>query len=70
MTWIRVLSDFDWKPRQPVTIAFRTGDVRKVTRDCAAKAIAAGKAEPTKRPPDASGKNASSAALPKAQRGG
>ncbi|RVO41360.1 hypothetical protein CN093_08850 [Sinorhizobium meliloti] len=48
--WMRFLADYDWKPRPPVTIAFRAGDVKNVTRACAAAAIAAGRAEPTERP--------------------
>lgn len=47
--WMRFLADYDWKPRPPVTIAFKAGDVKNVTRACAAAASAAGKAEPAER---------------------
>ncbi|RVQ20394.1 hypothetical protein CN096_06745 [Sinorhizobium meliloti] len=47
--WMRFLADYDWKPRPPVTIAFRAGDVKNVTRACAAAAMALGKAERTER---------------------
>jgi hypothetical protein len=50
MAWVRFLADFDFKPKPPVTLAFKAGVVRNVTRACAAAAIAAGRAEPTERP--------------------
>ena len=43
--WVRFTADFDWKPKPQVTIAYLAGQERNVTRDCAAKAIKAGKAE-------------------------
>jgi hypothetical protein len=54
MVWVRFSAPMDWKPRPPVTIAFKAGDVRNVTRACAAAAIARGAAEKTERPEDAS----------------
>lgn len=50
--WVLFTADYDWKPRPPVTIAFKADSVANVTRACAAKAIAAGKAERTERPED------------------
>lgn len=44
MAWIRLTADFDWKPRPSVTIALLSGQVRNVTRACAAAAVAKGKA--------------------------
>ena len=54
MPWVRFTADFDFKPRPTVTIAYLAGDVRNVTRSCAAAAIASGKAERTVRPDDGS----------------
>jgi hypothetical protein len=48
--WVRFLADYDWKPKPAVTIAFKAGGVHNVTRSCAAKAIAASKAEKIERP--------------------
>jgi hypothetical protein len=48
--WVRFLSDFDFKPKPAVTIAYPAGLVVNVTRTCAAKALAAGKAEKTEAP--------------------
>jgi len=42
MPWLRFTSDFDFKPTARVTIACRAGDVKNVTRACAAKALARG----------------------------
>lgn len=42
--WVRFTADFDWKPKPQVTLAFLIGQERNVTRDCAEKAVAAGKA--------------------------
>lgn len=53
MPWVRFTADFDFKPKPPVTLAFKAGAVRYVTRACAAAAIAVGKALPTERPADA-----------------
>ncbi len=48
--WVRFLADYDWKPKPSVTIAYTAGSVANVTRMCAAKALALGKAEKTERP--------------------
>jgi hypothetical protein len=48
--WVRFLADFDWKPKPAVTVGYATGHIANVTRTCAAKAIAAGKAEKTEAP--------------------
>lgn len=45
MPKVRFVEDFDYKPIPSCTIAYRAGMVITVKRDCAAKAIAAGKAE-------------------------
>ncbi|QIG68725.1 hypothetical protein EVB67_075 [Rhizobium phage RHph_TM3_3_14B] len=50
MPWVRFTADMDWKPKPAVTIAYKAGMVRLVTRACAAKATDAGKAEKTERP--------------------
>lgn len=65
--WLRFLDNYDWKPLQQVTIAYRTGGVHNVTRACASAAIEAGKATTTERPADASRKYARQAALPEAR---
>lgn len=44
MPWVRFLEEFDWKPKPAVTVAFRAGTVKLVTRACAEKALTAGKA--------------------------
>ncbi len=44
MTWVHFTNDFDWKPSQPVTIAYKAGSTKNVTRRCAERAIADGKA--------------------------
>ncbi|RVG43587.1 hypothetical protein CN226_32805 [Sinorhizobium meliloti] len=66
--WVRFLADFDWKPRPPVTIAFKADTTRNVTRACAAAAVAAGKALPTERPADARRQTSISATLSAARR--
>ncbi|RVM42684.1 hypothetical protein CN106_26135 [Sinorhizobium meliloti] len=66
--WVRFLADFDWKPRPPVTIAFKADTTRNVTRACAAAAVAAGKALPTERPADARRQTSLEAKLPKKNR--
>lgn len=43
---VRFLVDWDWKPSPMSTIAYRAGQVAFVRLECAAKAIALGKAEP------------------------
>jgi hypothetical protein len=49
MPWLHFTADFDW--RQPgFTIAYKAGTTKNVTRDCAAAALAKGKAEPADRP--------------------
>lgn len=53
--WVRFTADFDFKPKPQVTIAYRTGDEKNVTRDCADKAVAAGKAVRLKRKAKADG---------------
>jgi hypothetical protein len=53
--WVRFTADFDWKPKPQATIAFRLGDEKNVTRDCAEKAVAAGKAVRIKRNAKADG---------------
>lgn len=63
MPWVKFLADHDWKPRPPITIAFKAGDVRYVTRACAAAAIAACCAETTERPADARRKSSIAATL-------
>lgn len=45
MPRVLFLEDFDYKPKPQVTIAYRKGTEKLVKADCAAKAIAAGKAE-------------------------
>jgi len=54
MTWVRFITNFDFKPRPSITLAFKAGDVRNVTRACAAAAIERGKAEKIERPANAS----------------
>lgn len=66
--WVRFLGDFDWKPAHHTTLAFKAGQVRFVRRAAAEAAIAAGKAIPTERPINVSGKASLQAALPKARR--
>lgn len=49
---VRFVADFDWSPveRQGrVTVAYKAGMELRVTRACAAAAMAAGKAEPAKK---------------------
>lgn len=44
---VRFTADFDWKPTPQTTIAYRAGDEKVVTKECADMAIAKGKAVPT-----------------------
>jgi len=44
MARVRFTDDFDYKPTRQVTIAYRAGMELTVKRDCAEKAVAAGKA--------------------------
>lgn len=41
---MRFTADMDWKPMSSVTLGYRAGDVCNVTRGCAEKALATGKA--------------------------
>lgn len=53
MPWVRFGGDFDWSPPRyggRWGTLYRTGMVQLVTRDCAAAALAAGKAERVGRP--------------------
>lgn len=45
---IRFLTDWDWKPSRMATVAYKAGHVAYVTKVCAEKALALGKAEPVK----------------------
>lgn len=51
MPWVRFVADFDFKPKESVTVAFKAGTLRIVPRAAAVQAIAAGKAEAAERPP-------------------
>lgn len=44
MVWVKFTQDYDFKPKQQVTIAYRAGDEVNVTRTCSARAIALEKA--------------------------
>lgn len=44
MAWLRFTADMDWKPTPGTTIGYKAGMVLNVTRDCAEKAVAAGRA--------------------------
>lgn len=49
---VRFLEDFDWSPAEfkgRVTVAYKAGMELRVTRACAAAALAAGKAERVKK---------------------
>lgn len=49
MAWVMFLADFDYEPDAHsgrVAIAYKAGREVNVTRECADKAIAAGKAKP------------------------
>ncbi len=50
MAWVRFLADFDFKPVATVTLAYRAGQVRSVTRACADQAVARGKAKRMRKP--------------------
>lgn len=39
--WVRFTTDFDWKPKRSVTLAYKVGDIASVTRACGDAAIAA-----------------------------
>lgn len=44
MPWVRFTSDFDFKPKPGVTLAYLRGDVLNVPRAASAAALCAGKA--------------------------
>jgi len=44
MARVRFTADFDYKPTARVTVAYKAGMEVTVKRDCAAKAVTAGKA--------------------------
>jgi hypothetical protein len=44
MSRVRFTEDFDYKPKKSITVAYLAGMERTVKRECAAQAIAAGKA--------------------------
>jgi hypothetical protein len=44
MPWVRFISDFNWKPKPAVTIAYKAGHVMNVTSACAAEAVRKGRA--------------------------
>ncbi|MBP0439589.1 hypothetical protein [Tianweitania sediminis] len=48
MPRVRFTADFDYKPSQQVTIAYKAGTEKLVKAACAEKAIAAGKAQEIK----------------------
>ena len=50
MPWVRFTAPFDWHPKVGVIFAYQAGQVKLVTRRCAAEALAAGKAEKTVNP--------------------
>jgi len=47
MARVRFIADFDYKPTKRVTVAYKAGMELTVKRDCAVKAVAAGKAVET-----------------------
>lgn len=52
MPWVLFKENFDWQPEGARwMIAYRAGAIHLVKQAAAAAAIAAGKAEPTERPP-------------------
>jgi hypothetical protein len=44
MTRVRFTADFDYKPTPQITVGYLAGMEETVKRDCAAQAVAAGKA--------------------------
>lgn len=44
MPWVEFKSDYDWKPRSGITIGYLEGMKCNVTRTCAERAVAGGKA--------------------------
>ncbi len=51
MAYVRFTADFDYRPVRAVVIAYKAGMEETVKRDCARKAIAAGKAVEIPNPP-------------------
>lgn len=49
MAWVQFTAGFSWKPKPQVTIVFEAGQIANVTRDCAAAAVARGRATRIKR---------------------
>jgi len=52
MPWFRFTADYDFKPRAAVTIAYRAGSTKLVSRACAAQAEALGRGITIERPVD------------------
>lgn len=52
MPWFRFTADFDFKPRAAVTIAYRSGSTKLVSRACAEQAAALGRGDIIERPVD------------------
>lgn len=52
MPWFRFTADYDFKPRAAVTIAYKAGSVKLVSRACVAQATALGRGEEIGRPAD------------------
>jgi hypothetical protein len=53
MPWVRFTDNFNWHVptyKGRVTVAFKKGTTKFVTRACAAEALGKGKAEPAERP--------------------
>lgn len=48
--WIRFTGSMDFKPKPMMTRSYKPGDVKNVTRECAAKALALGKGVKTSNP--------------------
>lgn len=52
MPWFRFTADYDFKPRSAVTIAYKAGSTKLVSRACAAQAEALGRGTTIERPVD------------------
>ena len=50
MPWVRFSKDFEWWPSAQVTISYKAGTVKNVTRRCAAEAKVKGAATASTRP--------------------
>lgn len=50
MPWVRFTTDFDFKPKPSVTLAFLSGQERCVTSACAALAVEHGKGVRLRKP--------------------